>query len=72
VMQMHVCFAERVKLHGIKNYVYCVSLNILNYDKKLYTRTFRMVVFCIILQIIVCCTVSKKTDGFEFPVKYLI
>jgi hypothetical protein len=69
VMQMHVCFAERDKLHGIKNYVFCVSLYILHYDKKSYTRTFRMAVFCIILQTTVSCIVSKKIDGFDFPLK---
>ena len=69
VMQMHVCFAERDKLHGIKNNVFCVSLNILHYDKKLYTRTFRVAVFCLILQITVSRIVSKKIDGFDFPVK---
>lgn len=34
VMQMHVCFAQRDKLHGIKNNVFCVSLNILNMIKR--------------------------------------
>jgi len=69
VMQMHVCFAGRDTLHGIKNNVFCFSLNILHYDKKLYTRTFRMAVFCIILQTTLSCIVSKKIDGFVFPVK---
>jgi len=68
-MQMHVCFTGRDTLHGIKNNVFCVSLNILHYDKKLNTSAFRMAVFCIILQITVSCIVSKKTDGFDFPVK---
>jgi len=71
LLQMHACFAERDKLHGIKNNVLCVSLNILHYDRKLYTGTFSMVVFCIIFQITVSCIVSKKIGGFDFPVKWL-
>lgn len=69
MMQMHVCFAERDKLHGTKNNIFCVSSNILHYNKKLYTRTFRMAVFYIIFKITVSCIVSKKRDGFDFPVK---
>ena len=66
MMQMHVCFAGRDTLQGIKNNVFCVSFNILHYYKKLYTHTFRMAVFCIILQIIVSCIVSKKIDALIF------